>query len=671
MANSFSTSASVGSTKSACPGSCLIVHLHVDANRDGNVDDDFQKNAQWDRKSGAIILCNNDNDDNDSAKLVDYTNSIIDTAVDESDIAPLDVRIQKPMGTVPFGWKIFLEVSDETKIRIFDQRVAGGKEIIGPTKGKRFQIPDLSPNKLEYGMEAIQYPGPDWKNDFTNDPDTNTIFNGIITISLTVENDSKKVVHSEVAKVRVAPWIMPNHTDPTEEVYVVETDADFLTELDRAVSTPKPKRFISSDQWMQDVMEIGFSSKPNSGTKTSWHLPVVLRTANNRKRMWGGDLDTYPKLHMLGPGFGLTEGLPPTKGSSLDSFGNLECSPPFFHRKSGKEYKFGRIIYGYIKYPVPGPPVPPGAIAPPPRGISGNTPMQKEITTFLAAQKVQEPVKLDTGWLTVGHVDEFMSFLPLKTPQVESVQYTAKQGDTLWKLANQYRMSFDKLKQTNPKILSRYPQTDKRHGQLHVGDIVHIERFIRQFKVMLAGPLVALDILKNLDKSGHRNVRLFNFGSYPVPATVKSAYPSETVSQLLADTSFTGHQTVAQGYINDAKTDLKTELDLEDSDFIELPVLFHKYGSGYIAYTPGVVNMLVVTRSRSGDVTLCIPKPFGPMIGTECQFEKDVKAKLSGIDVKFIYDFESYHANSGEVHCGTNSKRQPPTDRWWWEQEGI
>ena len=42
-----------------------------------------------------------------------------------------------------------------------------------------------------------------------------------------------------------------------------------------------------------------------------------------------------------------------------------------------------------------------------------------------------------------------------------------------------------------------------------------------------------------------------------------------------------------------------------------------------------------------------------------------------GNTVHFIDDFESYHEQMGEVHCGTNAKRKPPeehagfTARWW------
>lgn len=38
--------------------------------------------------------------------------------------------------------------------------------------------------------------------------------------------------------------------------------------------------------------------------------------------------------------------------------------------------------------------------------------MTKVVQDFLWAQKVQEPIALYSDWLMVGHVDEFMSFVP-------------------------------------------------------------------------------------------------------------------------------------------------------------------------------------------------------------------------------------------------------------------
>lgn len=38
--------------------------------------------------------------------------------------------------------------------------------------------------------------------------------------------------------------------------------------------------------------------------------------------------------------------------------------------------------------------------------------MSKAVRAFLYAQKVQAPVEVYSEWLTVGHVDEFLTFVP-------------------------------------------------------------------------------------------------------------------------------------------------------------------------------------------------------------------------------------------------------------------
>lgn len=45
-------------------------------------------------------------------------------------------------------------------------------------------------------------------------------------------------------------------------------------------------------------------------------------------------------------------------------------------------------------------------------GSADSQEMHQALQDFLAAQQVQAPVKLYSDWLFVGHVDEFLSFVP-------------------------------------------------------------------------------------------------------------------------------------------------------------------------------------------------------------------------------------------------------------------
>jgi protein-arginine deiminase len=390
-------------------------------------------------------------------------------------------------------------------------------------------------------------------------------------------------------------WIMFHHACQTTKVYVVATadNINFRTVLSSAVNRVGVPLQIATqttygdDRWMQDAMEPGFSSLPKTGAVDARNLPATLRTANDRQAMGWGPTDGYPKNELLGPDYGFTQATTPTTGTSLDSFGNLECSPPFVHSGSGRHYKFGRIVYG-----------------------GGGRVMHAKVRQFLAAQKLQEPFEIDTDWLVVGHVDEVMSFLPLPA---------ARKG----------------------------------------------------FKVMTASPKMALDIVQ----AAPNTARLLH-GIYLTPgktaADIAAAYPLSTAGAIKGDAAFRTVQSTVQGKIDAIKLTLKSNLDLQDTDFIDLPVLFKEEGGRYVAYTPDVVNMLVITKSPS-NLVLCVPKPFGPIVRRRCQFETKVRSQLAlpGVTIHFIDDFMTYHMLFGEIHCGTNSQRKPPTDRWWWELDWI
>lgn len=595
--------ASPGTPTATCPADSEY-HLHVDADRDGVVDDNRLGIDRWTWGAsgrGAIILCNND--DEDRTHNPDNEDAKINGAPDPEDIAPLVIRRVAGCAPAPASWRAFLEVSadDATRIRIFASRAPGAAQVLGAGVGdppsaavRSYALPDLNFTEKEFGVEAVMYP--------------QGAFTGLIMVTLRIERGTG-APHTEQAALRVAPWVCFTHLDKTTRVYVGETvdNVLFRGTLISAVTgfgVPSPEVVPpphGTDRWLQDAMEIGFSSLPRPGPPAGRHLPVVLRTANDRLQTHGGKIDLYPREKMLEPGFGWVQALPPLNGSSLDSFGNLECSPPFTHRRHRKEYKFGRLIYGRD-----------------PRGTTLRDNMQPRVIDFLEKQQIQAPFAIDTGWLEVGHVDEVMSFVPMKNA---------------------------------PK----------------------------KYKVILASPATAVTICRDLRTRGQGGARLLQGIDIPAASGLTAAhitaqYPHGTVDQVLGNAAFMRVQTDIEARIMGIKQVMKTELDLADSDFVSLPVLFMILDSGkYVAYTPGVVNSLVLTKADK-TVRLCMPKPFGPVVGGVCQFERFINISLgpagtTGVDINFIDDFCTYHMLMGEIHCGTNSKREPPVDRWWWEQQ--
>jgi hypothetical protein len=96
----------VGNTVDPCPGVPRLT-LHVDADRDGKVDDSTEGLDVWTwgkGKKGAVILCNNDDDEDDAKrkKKCDNQNDVVDT-YDEPDIAPLVIRKSPKIQDLPAG----------------------------------------------------------------------------------------------------------------------------------------------------------------------------------------------------------------------------------------------------------------------------------------------------------------------------------------------------------------------------------------------------------------------------------------------------------------------------------------------------------------------------------------------------------------------------------------
>jgi protein-arginine deiminase len=594
----------------------IRVCLDVDANRDGVVEENNPNKNKWEwgkgkDKSGAIILCNNDDDNKNKER--DKKNNKIDGKDDVKDLAKLVIR----KTALPKGFKASLYVLDKTKIRIFDKYDSSGKAIIGPDPEEdEYEIPDITSKDLEYGMEGTQYP---YKG-----------FDGEIEIYLSIVDDKDNEIGEDEVTVRVAPWMMCSHSDEVEVVYVAKTssNSDFVSDLDGIMKklgitlqtadsinkyyTINKDGKKEEDQWMQDTMEIGYSNLPNHA------IHAVLKSPRNR------GLARFAEDELLGPEFGY-QPVAIKKPNTFDSFGNLEVSPPV--TVGGKNYEFGRIYYG------------PG---------DGTEKFNKKVKEFLIAQEVQSPIGVDTSWLVVGHVDEMMSFVPSNTgksfrmliaspdeainilKRLESagngdlemfkdagIMYTVEAGDTLSDIADSYKIS--------ARDIYDHSQNE--------------------------------ELRKKLKKKGH----MVAGDKIWVPAEEKGV----TINNILTTDGFIKFNEKIQKKLDNITKGLVKDFGLDKSvDIIKIPVLFVESEDlpGFAdAYTPDMVNMLVVGNN------CVIPNPFGPVDGDVDQFKKDVIDKLEplGLNLHFINDWYTYHKANGEVHCGTNAKRKISPQKWW------
>lgn len=182
------------------------------------------------------------------------------------------------------------------------------------------------------------------------------------------------------------PVLLCSSLDPVEALFVVETPrtAAFVAELKRL--SPVLVHALSndpehpSDIWMQDTVE--FAVRGN--------VPVALLGLRGKHDMGlvCSPLDTRVERY-------LKEKLPqvecvhtgaPLPGRRwIDWFGNLEVSPPV------PGFPQGRILTGKQK----------------------ELTFHPELLAFLEKQNAQwPPLFVDVSWLTIGHVDEVLNFVP-------------------------------------------------------------------------------------------------------------------------------------------------------------------------------------------------------------------------------------------------------------------
>lgn len=135
-----------------------------------------------------------------------------------------------------------------------------------------------------------------------------------------------------------------------------------------------------------------------------------------------------------------------------------------------------------------------------------------------------------------------------------------------------------------------------------------------------------------------------------------------TIDQVLADTDVMSASAEAATEVDGQIAKLKAETGLTDAEIIRIPYLHMSSRGASVAYQPGMVNGIYIS-----DTHFVAPNPHGPEIEGQDIFKVAMTSALAplGITVHFAEDWDTYHRNLGEVHCGTNSTRKVPDAKWW------
>ncbi|MEV1025068.1 protein-arginine deiminase family protein [Streptomyces sp. NPDC050264] len=532
----------------------------------------------------------------------DAADDVVNGHADEADLARLRTRAW-PGAAASARGRLTVPVRDADRIRLFIHRPGGsapyGWEVVGPRTR-------LTAEELRHGVE-IGVEGRDVVRDAA-------VWNGRTSVTLTVTANGASA--SAALTLRQAPVLTQLNTAPVREVLRARTDESdtytqaFVGELDAAlpaggVQGPSSALDTQGDAWAQDIFEPAYTAVPGPDGRPHG-MRVLITSVNDDRRVAARTAFT----ELAGPDVAavhITHVPDVNEKSGYDSMGNLETVPP----SPGNPH--GRVVIG-------GDGSAPGATGPAP-----------EMLTFLRAQGVQDPISLDTSWLTVGHVDEFVQFLPVP---------------------------------------------GSRLG----------------WRAVVADPRAGLALLRDVRKKGHGG-DLLHGGLPELEWPYDTRVDQRSVDAFLADTQFIGTNDRAAERIDADLALLKAKAGLTDAEIVRVPALFTARSLDYrmleteiagmedgpekearqkelagmrdaVAEIPGTVNGLVLNGGR-----YVAPKPYGPVLNGKDVFAEAITKAFRGIghQVTYVDDLISSHISEGEIHCATNTLRDVfgPSNRWW------
>ncbi|MFJ8629530.1 protein-arginine deiminase domain-containing protein [Streptomyces sp. NPDC093568] len=614
-------------------GPAARADLRADVNRDGRVDvsgtDDTSGEDSWSPARGALYLPNIDDDtrrcpttgtggrplpDDRLAACNDASDTRVNGAADAADLARLR---SVPLTDLPADATGSVRITTGAQhTRVFLKR-AGTWVAVAP--GTRLTAQELRQG-VELGAEAT---------DVIRD---RAKWDGRAVVRLTVSVPGQTPTSDDVT-LRVAPLLTQHHLQQARQVMVTKVrGADeyareqrkFVAALEKEVkragiTAPLVTFGKYDDPWAQDFVEPAYVSMTAPGGKRQV-LRVLLRSAQPDREA-GRELFEKLRGKDVGVVQAFDRSAPPDW--SLNSMGNLETIPPY--TLGGRSFPAGRIIMGWRK--------------------DGGQRPSTAMRTLLKSQGLQEPLLLDTSWLGVGHVDEFVQFLP----------------------------------------------ADTRRG----------------WRIGLADPEAGLRLLRDAQRAGHGGAKMFSvpgLGNTPGPKeTIDQALASR---HLVADNEMAARRITANLEILKRETGVtdaevvrvpalytrESEARTEGGEVIPVPRLTRmggttalpdalkeygrqrwlaRTGDGSVAapratvttsaYVPGAVNGVLLGRDR-----YLAPRQWGPVIGGTDVFTEAVTAayRRAGLKVSYIDDWYTYHLGMGEVHCGTNTLRDASAE-WW------
>jgi protein-arginine deiminase len=601
------------SPMSASPGKAL---LRADTDRDGRLspaDDD--RRGSWTDVRGAIMLPNLDDDasrcpaagrggrrltDAVLAACDDAADAVVNGVDDTADLAPLEIPAVKGVSASARA-TLLPDAPSRDKVRIFITR-DGHLTALGADG-------EIRADELRRGVRlAVE------ARDFVRDP---AVWSGFGDLTLTITDGGR--VRSDTVRLRVAPVLFQHDLLRLDRAVVANPEAPVTLEGGNAPGKATPgakayrrdlrrgldaeglrKPFIESpaggDQWMGDMFKAGYASMPGQDGKEH-HIVVNLRSpavppdfpARDRPLR---DASRPVFTMMRGPGVAGLQQFDPKAVDrpddnlyygSASSSGNFGTIPPY------DGYPAGRIIYG---------------------GEGEFTP-DATFIRMLEAQGHQAPLAVDTSWLGVGHLDEFLHFVP-------------RQGGKGWAMViADPQLGMDLLKQVardgggGQPLVQGIAPADTPFPGLTVAQALAKPELVNGTRIAAAGVERALRQLR--DGAGITEEDIIR-----LPATF-------------------------------------TRLDLPD-DYPRKDLT--------LTYLPDIANGI-----STGTGGYLAPAQHGPRQNGQDVFQQAAEQALDrvGVRVHWIEDWDYAHnvgTAGGDIHCVTNVQRDLSGTAPWWRPTG-
>ncbi|XP_044889164.1 protein-arginine deiminase type-6 isoform X4 [Felis catus] len=469
----------------------IVVSLDVDIYRSGQVevasDKQAKKNWVWGPSGwGAILLVNCS--PTDKGQSMDKKTTKVFFPEEIKSLSQMTLNVQGPSCTLK-KYRLILHTSKEEaeKARVYRPQKDSSSTfevLLGPGQHTYTFAPLENHLKETFYVEAVEFPSAD--------------FSGLISYSVSLVQESpdpsipETLVYRDTVVFRVAPCVFVPSTQMPLEVYLcrelqVQGFVNTVMELSEKSNSQVASVYEDPNRlgrWLQDEMAFCYTQAPHKTLSFVLDTPRALT------------LEDFPMKYSLSPGVGyVIQCTQDHRVASMDSIGNLMVSPPV--KVGGKEYPLGRVLIGSCFYPS-----------------KEGRDMSKALRDFLYAQRVQAPVELFSDWLMVGHIDEFMCFIPTQ---------------------------------------------DKSEGE-------------KGFRLLLASPSACYRLFEEKQREGYGDVTLFE--EVREDQLLSNGREANTIHQLLADENMRKQNEYVEKCINLNRDIVKKELGLAERDIIDIPQLF-------------------------------------------------------------------------------------------------